>query len=57
MDCVAKDRRVFGLTGDWSTLALDSVNWYSTVYHRYFQRAHLISIVRVGMRSILIGPL
>ena len=23
MECVAEDRRVFGITGDWSTAALD----------------------------------
>ena len=26
-DCVAKDRRVFGITGDWSTAALDPGVW------------------------------
>ena len=30
-DCVAKDRRLFGITGDWSTAALDPRVWYSTV--------------------------
>ena len=27
---VAEDRRVFGITGDWSTAALDPGVWYST---------------------------
>ena len=30
-DCVASDRRVFGITGDWSTAALDLVFWYNSV--------------------------
>ena len=30
-DCVAEDRRVFGITGDWRTTALDPGVWYSTV--------------------------
>ena len=30
-DCVAEDRRLFGITGDWSTAALDPGVWYSTV--------------------------
>ena len=30
-DCVAEDRQVFGITGDWSTAALDPGVWYSTV--------------------------
>ena len=28
---MAEDRRVFGITGDWSTAALDPEVWYSTV--------------------------
>ena len=31
MDCVAGERRVFGITGDWSTAALDPGVRYSTV--------------------------
>ena len=31
-DCVAEDRRLFGITGDWSTAALDSGVWHSTVH-------------------------
>ena len=31
MDCVAEDLRLFGITGDWSTAALDPGVWYSTV--------------------------
>ena len=31
MDCVAENRRLFGITGDWSTTALDPGVWYSTV--------------------------
>ena len=32
MDCVAEDRRMFGIiTGDWSTVALDPGVWYSKV--------------------------
>ena len=31
MDCMAEDRRVFGITGDLSTAALDPGFWYSTV--------------------------
>ena len=31
MDCVAGDRRVFGLTGDWSTATLDPEAWCNTV--------------------------
>ena len=31
-DCVAADRRLFGITGDWSTAALDPGVWYSTVH-------------------------
>ena len=30
-DCVAEDPRVFGLTGVWSTAALDPEVWYSAV--------------------------
>ena len=30
-NCVAKDLRLFGITGDWSTAALDTGVWYSTV--------------------------
>ena len=29
--CVAEDRRLFGITGDWSTATLDRGVWYSTV--------------------------
>ena len=31
-DCVADDLRLFGITGDWSTAALDPGTWYSTQY-------------------------
>ena len=31
-DCVADDLRLFGITGDWSTGALDSGVWYSAVH-------------------------
>ena len=31
MDCVAEDIRVFGITGDWSTSALDPGALYSIV--------------------------
>ena len=31
-DCVADDLRLFGITGDWSTAALDPGVWYSTVH-------------------------
>ena len=34
MNCVAEDRRLFGITGDWSTAALDPGVWYSTVRER-----------------------
>ena len=27
-DCVAEDRRLFGITGDWNTAALDPGVWY-----------------------------
>ena len=30
-DCVAEDRRLFCITGNWSTAALDPGVWYSTV--------------------------
>ena len=30
-DCVAEDLRLFGITGDWSTAALDPGVWYSTI--------------------------
>ena len=30
-DCVAEDRRLFGITGDWSTAALNPGVWCSTV--------------------------
>ena len=30
-DCVADDLRLFGVTGDWSTAALDPRAWYNTV--------------------------
>ena len=30
-DCVAEDLRLFGITGDWNTAALDPGAWYSTV--------------------------
>ena len=29
---VAEDRRVFGITGDWSTNALDPGTWHNTVW-------------------------
>ena len=32
MDCVADDLRLFGITGDWSTAALDPGTWYSAVH-------------------------
>ena len=32
MDCVVEDRRLFGITGDWSTAALDPGVWYSTAW-------------------------
>ena len=31
-DCVADDLRLFGITGDWSTAALDPGVWYGTVH-------------------------
>ena len=31
MDCVAEDPRLFGITGDWRTGALDSGVWCSTI--------------------------
>ena len=31
-DCVADDLRLFGITGDWSTAALDPGIWYSAVH-------------------------
>ena len=31
-DCVADDLRLFGITGDWSTAALDPWVWYSAVH-------------------------
>ena len=31
IDCLAEDLRLFGITGDWSTAALDPGAWYSTV--------------------------
>ena len=31
-DCVADDLRLFGITGDWSTAALDPGAWYSAVH-------------------------
>ena len=30
-DCVADDLRLFGITGNWSTAALDPGAWYNTV--------------------------
>ena len=30
-DCVAEDRRVLGITVDWSTAALDLGAWYNTM--------------------------
>ena len=30
-DCVADDLRLFGVTGDWKTAALDPGAWYNTV--------------------------
>ena len=33
-DCVAEDRRMFGMTGDWSTAALDPGIWYITLCKR-----------------------
>ena len=33
-DCVAEDLRLFGITGDWSTAALDPGVWYSTAVHQ-----------------------
>ena len=34
MDCVVDDLRLFGITGDWSTAALDPGVWYSVVHER-----------------------
>ena len=31
-DCVADDIRLFGVTGDWRTVALDPGAWYNTVH-------------------------
>ena len=31
-DCAADDLRLFGVTGDWSTAALDPGVWYSAVH-------------------------
>ena len=31
-DCVADDLRLFGITGDWSTAALDPGVWYSAIH-------------------------
>ena len=31
-DCLANDRRLFGITGDWNTAALDPGVWYSAVH-------------------------
>ena len=31
-DCVADDLRLFGVTGDWKTAALDPGAWYNTVH-------------------------
>ena len=31
-DCVADDFRLFGVTGNWSTAALDPGAWYNTVH-------------------------
>ena len=31
-DCMADDLRLFGITGDWSTAALDPGLWYSAVH-------------------------
>ena len=30
-NCVAEDRRVLGITGDWSTTSLDPGAWYNSV--------------------------
>ncbi|CAN0119649.1 unnamed protein product [Ascophyllum nodosum] len=30
-DCVVEDLRLFGITGDWNTAALDPWAWYNTV--------------------------
>ena len=32
MDCVADDLRLFGVTGGWSSGALDPGAWYNTVH-------------------------
>ena len=31
-DCVADDLRLFGVTGNWNTAALDPGAWYNTVH-------------------------
>ena len=31
-DCVSDDLRLFGVTGDWKTAALDPGAWYNTVH-------------------------
>ena len=31
-DCMAEGRRLFGITGDWSTAALDPGVWYTAQY-------------------------
>ena len=36
-DCVADDFRPFGITGDWSTAALDPGVWYSAVHEGGFR--------------------
>ena len=31
VDCVARDVRAFGISGDWESLSLQEGNWYNTV--------------------------
>ena len=35
-DCVAEDRRMFGITGDWSTAVLDPGVWYTAQHAKRF---------------------
>ena len=37
-DCVAENRRVFGIMGDWSTAVLDPEVWFNTLCEGGYSR-------------------
>ena len=56
-DCVVEDSRVLGITGDWSTFALDRVQfWYNTTVCMYVSSSHIarVRINRLRLPILLV---